>query len=162
MGISNRLNVGIRGSYPRRSANILLLEDGTPIAPAPYLSPEAYYNPPSDRLDGIEILKGADILSYGANTMYGVVNYITKKPPVKPTLGLNIVGGYYKCTNPVVKIAHINEMNLGSITAEILGYYVKPIGAILTFACITEKTVFSVVDENFANCLVGVDSLLEE
>ena len=93
MGISNRLNVGIRGSYPRRSANILLLEDGTPIAPAPYLSPEAYYNPPSDRLDGIEILKGADILSYGANTMYGVVNYITKKPPVKPTLGLNIVGG---------------------------------------------------------------------
>ena len=93
MGISNRLNVGIRGSYPRRSVNILLLEDGTPIAPAPYLSPEAYYNPPSDRLDGIEILKGADILSYGANTMYGVVNYITKKPPVKPTLGLNIVGG---------------------------------------------------------------------
>jgi Fe(3+) dicitrate transport protein len=93
MGISNRLNVGIRGSYPRRSANILLLEDGTPIAPAPYLSPEAYYNPPSDRLDGIEILKGADILSYGANTMYGVVNYITKKPPVKPTLGLNVVGG---------------------------------------------------------------------
>lgn len=77
-------------------------------------------------------------------------------------VGLNIVGGYYKCTNPVVKIAHINEMNLGSITAEILGYYVKPIGAILTFACITEKTVFSVVDENFANCLVGVDSLLEE
>ncbi len=93
MGISNRLNVGVRGSYPRRSANILLLEDGTPIAPAPYLSPEAYYNPPSDRLDGIEILKGADILAYGSNTMYAAINYITKKPPLKPTLGINLTAG---------------------------------------------------------------------
>lgn len=93
MGISNRLNVGIRGSYPRRAVNLLLLEDGTPIAPAPYLAPEAYYNPPSERLDGIEILKGADILTYGSNTMYGVINYITKKPPLKPTLGVNIIGG---------------------------------------------------------------------
>ncbi|MDP1726271.1 MAG: TonB-dependent receptor [Bacteroidota bacterium] len=93
MGISNRLNVGIRGSYPRRSSNILLMEDGTPIAPAPYLAPEAYYNPPSDRLDGIEILKGADILAYGSNTMYGAINYITKKPPIKPTLGINYTGG---------------------------------------------------------------------
>ncbi|OFY82521.1 MAG: hypothetical protein A3F72_08025 [Bacteroidetes bacterium RIFCSPLOWO2_12_FULL_35_15] len=93
MGISNRLNVGIRGSYPRRSSNILLLEDGTPIAPAPYLAPEAYYNPPTDRLDGIEILKGADILAYGSNTMYGAINYITKKPPLKPTLGINLTAG---------------------------------------------------------------------
>lgn len=93
MGISNRLNVGIRGSYPRRSANILIMEDGTPIAPAPYLAPEAYYNPPSDRLDGIEILKGADILAYGSNTMYGAINYITKKPPLKPTLGINLTAG---------------------------------------------------------------------
>lgn len=93
MGISNRLNVGIRGSYPRRSGNILLMEDGTPIAPAPYLAPEAYYNPPSDRLDGIEILKGADILAYGSNTMYGAINYITKKPPLKPTLGINLTAG---------------------------------------------------------------------
>jgi len=45
MGISNRLNVGIRGSYPRRADKIMVLEDGTPIAPAPYLSPSAYYNP---------------------------------------------------------------------------------------------------------------------
>lgn len=93
MGISNRLNVGIRGSYPRRAGNILLLEDGTPIAPAPYLAPEAYYNPPSDRLDGIEIIKGADVLTLGSNTVYGAVNYITKKPPVKPTFGLNVTSG---------------------------------------------------------------------
>ncbi len=95
MGISNRLNVGIRGSYPRRSDKILILEDGTPVAPAPYLAPSAYYNPPTDRLDGIEIIKGADIVTYGPNTMYGVVNYITRKPPQNPTLRLNLTGGQH-------------------------------------------------------------------
>ncbi|MBT5402937.1 MAG: TonB-dependent receptor plug domain-containing protein [Crocinitomicaceae bacterium] len=93
MGISNRLNVGIRGSYPRRSEKILLLEDGIPIAPAPYLSPSAYYNPPTDRLDGIEIVKGADALTMGPNNMYGVLNYITKKPSLKPELSVALVGG---------------------------------------------------------------------
>ena len=93
MGISNRLNVGIRGSYPRRSGNIILMEDGTPIAPAPYLAPEAYYNPPSDRLDAVEIIKGADILTFGSNTMYGAINYITKKPPLVPALGIQLTGG---------------------------------------------------------------------
>lgn len=93
MGISNRLNVGIRGSYPRRSVNILLLEDGTPIAPAPYLGPEAYYNPPGDRIDAIEVIKGSDVIAFGTNTMYGAINYITKKPPVKPTLSVNLSSG---------------------------------------------------------------------
>jgi Fe(3+) dicitrate transport protein len=93
MGLSNRLNVGIRGSYPRRSEKVLLLEDGIPIAPAPYLAPEAYYNPPTDRLDGIEVIKGADVLTYGNNTMYGVINYITKRPPAKPTLSGTLTHG---------------------------------------------------------------------
>ncbi|MCC6370769.1 MAG: TonB-dependent receptor [Bacteroidia bacterium] len=38
-------------------------------------------------------MKGADILTFGSNTMYGAINYITKKPPLKPTLGINISGG---------------------------------------------------------------------
>jgi Fe(3+) dicitrate transport protein len=93
MGISNRLNVGIRGSYPRRSDKVLILEDGSPIAPAPYLAPSAYYNPPTDRLDGIEVIKGADVLTYGANTMYGVINYKTKRPSLQPQLNVNLTGG---------------------------------------------------------------------
>ena len=92
-GISNRLNVGIRGSYPRRSEKLLILEDGTPIAPATYLSPAAYYNPPTERLDGIEIYKGTDVLSYGGSSMYGVINYITKAPPSQPQLTFNTSGG---------------------------------------------------------------------
>ncbi|OYX09814.1 MAG: hypothetical protein B7Z16_18535 [Algoriphagus sp. 32-45-6] len=63
MGLSNRPNISIRGSWGRRSQKILLLEDGSPIAPAPYMAPGTYYNPVSDRLTAIEVLKGADILS---------------------------------------------------------------------------------------------------
>jgi len=96
MGISNRLNVGIRGSYPRRAEKILVLEDGSPIAPAPYLSPSAYYNPPTERLDGIEVIKGVDILEFGGNSMHGAVNYITRKPPTTPQLNVRLTGGSQK------------------------------------------------------------------
>ncbi len=93
MGISNRPNISIRGSDPRRSNKILLLEDGSPISPAPYLAPGAYYNPPADRLDGIQVIKGPDVLVYGANTIFGVVNYITRRPVREPGLDLRITGG---------------------------------------------------------------------
>ncbi len=93
MEISNRPNISIRGSDPRRSNKILLLEDGSPISPAPYLSPGTYYNVPTERLDGIQVIKGPDVLIYGSNTIYGVVNYITKRPPLEPTLSLKLTGG---------------------------------------------------------------------
>src|SRR5690606_6995545 len=93
MGLSNRPNISIRGSWGRRSQKILLLEDGSPIAPAPYIAPGTYYNPVSDRLTAIEVLKGADILKYGPNNMYGAINYITALPPQKPELRLKLAGG---------------------------------------------------------------------
>src|SRR5690606_25848383 len=65
MGLSNRPNISIRGSWGRRSKKVLLMEDGTPSAPAPYIAPGAYYNPVSDRLTAIEVYKGADMLRFG-------------------------------------------------------------------------------------------------
>lgn len=93
MGLSNRPNISIRGSWGRRSKKVLLMEDGTPSAPAPYIAPGAYYNPVSDRLTAIEVYKGADMLRFGPNNMYGAVNYITALPPQKPELRVKIVGG---------------------------------------------------------------------
>ncbi|MCB0570858.1 MAG: TonB-dependent receptor [Phaeodactylibacter sp.] len=93
MGLSNRPNISIRGSWGRRSKKVLLMEDGTPSAPAPYVAPGAYYNPVSDRLTAIEVYKGADMLRFGPNNMYGAVNYITALPPQKPELRLKLVGG---------------------------------------------------------------------
>ncbi|HEY9117310.1 MAG TPA: carboxypeptidase-like regulatory domain-containing protein, partial [Roseivirga sp.] len=93
MGLSNRPNISIRGSWGRRSKKILLMEDGTPAAPAPYIAPGAYYNPVSDRVKAIEVYKGADMLRFGPNNMYGGINYITALPPQKPELRLKLVGG---------------------------------------------------------------------
>lgn len=93
MGLSNRPNISIRGSWGRRSKKVLLMEDGTPSAPAPYIAPGAYYNPVSDRLTAIEVYKGADMLRFGPNNMYGAVNYITALPPQKPELRVKLIGG---------------------------------------------------------------------
>lgn len=93
MGLSNRPNISIRGSWGRRSKKVLLMEDGSPAAPAPYVAPGAYYNPVSDRVKSIEVYKGADMLRYGPNNMYGGVNYITALPPQKPELRLKLVTG---------------------------------------------------------------------
>jgi len=93
MGLSNRPNISIRGSDPRRSNKILLMEDGSPISPAPYLAPGAYYNVPSDRLEGIQVIKGPETLVYGANNIFGVVNYITRKPISDPAFNMNLTGG---------------------------------------------------------------------
>jgi len=93
MGLSNRPNISIRGSWGRRSKKVLLMEDGTPSAPAPYIAPGAYYNPVSDRIKAIEVYKGADMLRFGPNNSYGGINYITAMPPQKPELRVKLVGG---------------------------------------------------------------------
>ena len=80
-GIGNsRLSIGIRGLNPRRSSRILILEDGVPIQPALYVYPNMYYNPPSERIDRLEVIKGSGTIQYGPQTMGGVINYFTKRP----------------------------------------------------------------------------------
>jgi len=92
-GISNRVNIGMRGLYPRRSDKILLLEDGVPIQPALYLAPSAYYNPPPERIDGIEVIKNSSNIRFGAGTLGGVINYITNRMPTHPAGTLQLTGG---------------------------------------------------------------------
>ena len=77
---NSRLSIGIRGLNPRRSARVLILEDGVPIQPALYIYPNAYYNPPADRIDAVEVIKSSAALRYGPQTMGGVINYTTRKP----------------------------------------------------------------------------------
>ena len=95
---NSRLSVGIRGLNPRRSARVLILEDGVPIQPAVYIYPNAYYNPPADRIDAVEVVKGSAAIRYGPQTMGGVINYTTRKPGSTSGLANQITvgnNGYY-------------------------------------------------------------------
>ncbi len=72
-------NIGIRG-LSAADYKTLVLEDGVPVAPGLFVGNGRYYNPRIQRMDEIEVLKGAAALRYGPNTIGGVINYKTKDP----------------------------------------------------------------------------------
>ena len=92
-GAGLRANIGMRGLDPDRSRNVLMMEDGVPIALAPYGEPEMYYTPAIDRMKSVEVLKGSGSILYGPQTVGGVINYITNDPPLDPIFALSLRGG---------------------------------------------------------------------
>lgn len=92
-GFGLRPNIGIRGLNPTRSTQILLLEDGLPLAYAPYGDNASYYHPPVDRFAGVEVIKGGGQILYGPRTVGAVVNYITPSVPDRPAGALSLTGG---------------------------------------------------------------------
>ncbi len=92
-GFGLRPNIGIRGLNPTRSTQVLLLEDGLPLAYAPYGDNASYYHPPIDRFDGVEVVKGGGQILYGPRTVGAVINYLTPQPPMKPGGALTLTGG---------------------------------------------------------------------
>ena len=92
-GAGLRANIGVRGLDPDRSRNVLVLEDGVPVALAPYGEPELYYSPPVDRMSRIEVLKGSGSILFGPQTIGGVVNYVTADPPAGHAARLEFRGG---------------------------------------------------------------------
>ncbi|PSQ63047.1 MAG: TonB-dependent receptor [Bacteroidetes bacterium QH_10_64_19] len=81
-----RMSVGIRGLQPRRTQRVLVLEDGMPVQPAPYVFSPLYYNPPIERIEEVEVIKGSATVRHGPQTMAGVINYVTSRPQ-RRTLG---------------------------------------------------------------------------
>ena len=92
-GFGLRPNIGVRGLSPTRSSRVLLLEDGIPLAYAPYGDNAAYYHPPIERFDRIELLKGAGQIAYGPMTVGGVINYVTPAPPGAPSGSFTAAAG---------------------------------------------------------------------
>lgn len=70
--------VATRGLSPNRSWEFNVRQNGSDISAEVFGYPEAYYSPPSEALERIEIIRGAGALQYGPQ-FGGLLNYVTKK-----------------------------------------------------------------------------------
>lgn len=91
--LGRRSGIGIRGAPPRRSRKTLLLEDGTPINSSTYLDPSAHYTPPLERLESIDVLKGAGHILHGPLNNHGIINFRNKRPTATPETTIDLGGG---------------------------------------------------------------------
>jgi len=87
-GFGIRPSIGIRGSGTDRNAKIAVMEDGVPIAPAPYAAPGAYYFPRTPRMAAVEVSKGPAAIKYGPQTVAGALGMFSTPIPGGPGEGL--------------------------------------------------------------------------
>jgi Fe(3+) dicitrate transport protein len=100
-----RMSVGIRGLQPRRTQRVMVMEDGMPIQPAPYVFSPLYYNPPIERIEEVEVIKGSSSIRHGPQTMAGVINYVTSRPQRRSPGGtVEVTGGTNRYTSTFAEV----------------------------------------------------------
>jgi Fe(3+) dicitrate transport protein len=75
-----QLNLATRGLSPNRSWEFNTRQNGYDISSDVLGYPEAYFTPPLEALERVEIVRGAGALQYGTQ-FGGVVNFVTKPAP---------------------------------------------------------------------------------
>lgn len=73
----------------------------------------------------------------------------------------NLAYGVLKCYTNADKPIAIYEMDFQTLGVNVLTNIFNPLKKPTQFICMSENTIFSVVDEEFANCLTGLDSGFE-
>lgn len=76
-GSGIQIGISTRGLSPNRSWEFNIRQNGADIAADPYGYPEAYYNPPMQAIQRIQIIKGAGALQFGPQ-FGGMINYIMR------------------------------------------------------------------------------------
>ncbi len=79
-------NIGVRGLNPLRSEQVLLMQDGIPMTLAPYGQTGASLFPLTlQAVEAIDVARGGVAVHYGPNNVGGVINFITRRIPAKPS-----------------------------------------------------------------------------
>lgn len=95
------LSIGYRGYDPHRTQFFQVLEDGIPIHADMVGYPEAYYTPPLDAVESVEVVRGGAALMYGPQPA-GAINFVMKKPPLDTPFAIestNILGSFDMYSN---------------------------------------------------------------
>ncbi|WP_127171616.1 TonB-dependent receptor family protein [Xanthomonas euvesicatoria] len=72
----------LRGLYESRSGRVQVLEDGIPLALAPYGQTSLSLFPVGlNQIDRIDIVRGGAAVQYGPNNVGGVINLVSKESP---------------------------------------------------------------------------------
>lgn len=77
-GSGIQVGVATRGLSPNRSWEFNVKQNGGDVSGETFGYPEAYYSPPLEGVEKIEIIRGAASLQYGSQ-FGGVMNYVMKK-----------------------------------------------------------------------------------
>lgn len=91
-GTDSKPNISVRGvtsgsEGTSRSANVSLLSDGIPLAPAPYgHAGQSLFPFTLERVNAVDILRGGHTVRYGPNTVSGIINFLTRPIPRQPML----------------------------------------------------------------------------
>ena len=95
------VSIGTRGLQPHRMQFLQVMKDGIPIHADMIGYPEAYYTPPIDAVDRLEVVRGGAALLYGPQPG-GSINYIMEKPPTDTPFrirSLNTIGSFNYYSN---------------------------------------------------------------
>lgn len=74
---------------PHESFNILMLQDGIPVAADPYGYPANYYQPSFDYVERLEFLRGGAAMQYGPQ-VGGALNFVTRRPEKNRPLAVRL------------------------------------------------------------------------
>lgn len=139
--LGRRSSIGVRGAPSRRSRKTLLLEDGVPINASAYLDPSAHYTPPVERLQSIDVLKGAGHVLHGPLNNHGIVNFINQRPTLAPQTTIEAAGG-----------------NLGSFKRHLMHSRTDgALGTVFSYTGMNADGVFDVEDTQFDDFYARAD-----
>jgi len=110
-----QLGIGGRGLNPSRVSNFNTRQNGYDISADALGYPESYYNPPTEALERIEIVRGAASLQYGTQ-FGGLINFLMKKGPADKTVEVT-------SRQSVGSFGFFNSFNSIGGTVKKLNYY---------------------------------------